>query len=132
MTNNNISIKQPRIIPFSVTPKRLYILGVFLFFAVVAGYIFIKFAAFLFAPKIELENLSSETLIVNTFEISIAGGVRNAHSLTLNGRKLYIGKNGKFESITQLTDGMNILSFAAKNIFGRSSELARRVVYIKN
>lgn len=132
MMNNNISIKQSSAILFFITPKRLYILGVFLFLSVVAGYIFIKFTTFLFSPEIGLENLSSETVIVNSPKITIAGRVENTHLLTLNGRKLYIGKSGKFEDILELSDGMNILSFEAKNIFGRSSELARRVIYIKN
>ncbi len=112
--------------------NNIHILGVFLFLVAVAGYIFIKFTAFLFAPEIELTNLSSETIIVNSLEITIAGRVENTHSLTLNGRELYIGKNGSFEDVARLTDGMNILSFEAKNIFGRSSDLVRRVVYIKN
>ena len=112
--------------------NNIHILGVFLFLAVVAGYMFIKFTTFLLSPEIELESLSSETVIVNSPKIAIAGRVENTRSLTLNGRQLYIGKNGKFEDILELSDGMNILSLAARNIFGRSSELARRVVYIKN
>lgn len=125
-------IKQPGIVVFSVTPKRLYILGVFLFLVVVVGYIFIKFTTFLFAPEIVLESLSSETIIVNSPEVPIGGRVENTHSLTLNGRQVYIGKNGRFEDVVRLQDGMNIISFEAKNIFGRSTEVIARIVYIKN
>ncbi|MFY9457363.1 MAG: hypothetical protein WAP23_00300 [Candidatus Spechtbacterales bacterium] len=132
MMDNNISIKQPSAMSFSVTPKRLYILGVFLFLVVVVGYIFIKFTTFLFSPEIMLTNLSDETIIVNSPEISIRGRVENTHSLTLNGQGLYIGENGGFEYISRLTDGMNILFFEANNIFGRGRGIVRRVIYIRN
>lgn len=130
--SNNISIKQPSAISFSITPKCLYILAVFLFLTVVLGYVSIKFIPFLFAPEIALRDLSGETIIVNSPRILIGGGVKNTHSLTLNGEELYIGKNGEFQGILRLDEGINILSLEAKNIFGRSREVVARIVYIKS
>lgn len=129
---SSMFIKQPSTISFSITPKRLYILAVFLFLAVVIGYASIKFIPFLFSPQIALRDLSGETIIVNSPQISVRGGVKNTHSLTLNGQELYIGKNGEFQGILHLEDGINILSLEGKNIFGRSKNLVRRVVYVKN
>ena len=129
---NSVFIKQPNEKIFSITPRRLYILGAFLFLSLIITYISIRFIPFLFSPEIILLNLAGENIIVNSEEVSVSVKVKNTYSLTLNGKELYIGENGIFEDQVKLREGVNAIAFEARNIFGRSTQLVKNVVYIKN
>ena len=115
-----------------ITPSRLRIAAVSLFLFAIAIYLFIKFIPFLFSPAITLEKPGTENVVVNFSQIEVAGYANHASSLTLNGEELYIGKNGKFNKIVELTEGINRLVFDAESLFGRKAEVVRKVVYIKN
>ena len=129
---NSAFIKQPKGNLFSVTPRRLYFLGAFLFLSLITAYISIGFIPFLFSPEIVLVNPSGENVIVNSKDVLVSGRVKNTHSLTLNGKELYIRENGIFEEQVNLREGINAIAFRAQNIFGRSTQLVKNVVYIKN
>ena len=129
---NSVSIKQPNENFFSITPRRLYILGAFLFLSLIISYVSIRFIPFLFSPEIVLVNPSGENIIVNSQYISIEGKVRNTRLLTLNGKELYIGENGIFEDQVKLREGINAIALEAQNIFGRSAQLVKNVIYIKS
>lgn len=129
---NSALIKQPKEkFSFSITPRSLYRFGVFLFLSVIIVYVSIRLTPFLFAPEIVFTNPREESVIVQFPQIVMAGEVRNTHSLTLNGRELYIGKNGIFDSVVGLREGVNSISLEAKNIFGRKIEIVKNVIYIK-
>ena len=129
---NSISIKQPNEKFFSITPRRLYILGSFLFLSLIIAYVSIRFIPFLFSPEIVLVSPSGENVIVNSQDILVEGKVRNTHALTLNGKELYIGENGIFADEVKMREGINAIALTAQNIFGRSTQLVKNVVYIKN
>jgi len=115
-----------------ITPKHLRFAGVSLFLLAIAIYLFIKFIPFLFSPEIHLEKPATESIVVNFSQIEVAGYASNTSSLTLNSEELYIEKNGKFNKTFDLAEGINRLVFTAHSIFGRKSEVVRKVVYIKN
>ena len=129
---NSIFIKQPKGNFFSITPRRLYFFGAFLFLIMITAYISIRFIPFLFSPEIVLVNPAGENVIVNSQDVLVEGRVKNTHSLTLNGKELYIGENGIFEDRVRMREGINAIAFTAQNIFGRSTQLIKNVVYIKN
>lgn len=116
-----------------ITPRRLAVLGTFLFLSLAPAYLFIRFVPFFFRPEIFLSAPSAVgSLIVYTEKIPLEGRVAFTSSLTLNGKEVYIRENGLFYEEAQLTEGVNTLVFEVKNRFGRKSEVVRRVVYIKN
>jgi len=98
----------------------------------ITAYISIRFIPFLFSPEIVLVNPAGENVIVNSQDVLVEGRVKNTHSLTLNGKELYIGENGIFEDRVRMREGINAIAFTAQNIFGRSTQLIKNVVYIKN
>mgnify|MGYP001577761962 CR=1 FL=1 len=129
---SSFNVKQPRGGYFLLTPRDVHNIGVFLFLGVVLGYVGFHFIPFLFSPEIVIENPSSENIIVNSAEIFVDGKTKNVNSLTLNGVGLYIDKNGGFQEHMSLLAGMNTISLEAKSIFGRTSKVAKHVIYIKN
>ena len=114
-----------------ITPKHLRLAAVFLFLFAIAIYLFIRFIPFLFSPEILLEKPATESIVVNFSQIEVAGYASNTSLLTLNSEELYIEKNGKFNKTVDLNEGINRLVFEASSVFGRKSEVVRKVVYIK-
>ena len=129
---SSFNLKQPKGGYFLLTPRDVHNVGVFLFLGVVLGYVAFRFIPFLFSPEIVIENPSSENIIVNSAEIFVDGKTKNVNSLTLNGVELYIDKNRVFHGEISLSEGMNTISLEAKSIFGRTSKVAKHVIYIKN
>lgn len=127
---NNTFIKQPKHDPFFITPRRIYILGVFLFLFLAVTYASGKVIPFLFAPEIILINPSEENAVLNSPELLIEGRVKNTNSLTLNGEKLYIEKNKRFFKYLTIQDGVNTVVLEAENIFGRSTQVVKHVIFL--
>ena len=130
--------------PVYITPRRLALLGTFLFLSLTVSYLVIRFIPFFFRPEIFLSspaafassgsvaNPRAENLIVYEQKLSLEGRVVSTSSLTLNGLQVYIEENGFFREVSLLEQGVNTLVLEAKSRFGRKSEIVRRVVYIKN
>lgn len=125
-------IKPYREYYFSVTPKHIYLAGVFLFVSLIVAYGLIKFIPFVFAPDILLIEPSVVETIYDSKDVVVRGRAKNTASLTLNGKKIYIGKNNDFRETVELQDGVNTISLEARSIFGRTAEVVRSVIYIDN
>lgn len=117
---------------FSLTPRHLTIFMSVTFLFSLLVYFLVIFVPFLFKPQILLVHPKGENLVVNFASISIEGMAKYTKSLTFNGEELYIEEDGTFRGDVDLREGVNILKFEAESRFGRSTEVVRKVVYIKN
>lgn len=113
-----------------IGPQGLAIFAVAIFLITVFSFLLIKFTPFLFKPRLDILKPTSENTIINFSKIMVEGKTRFTSSLTLNGEKLYIGKNGNFFYELEMAEGINRLVFEATGIFGRKEEVVKRVVYI--
>lgn len=126
---NNSKLVQSKVF---VTPMGIAYFLVATLFLSVLFYLSGRFIPFLFTPEIELFYPSTENTIVNFSKFRINGHAKWAASLTVEGEEVYIGENGEFEKTILLKEGVNMTVLEAENIFGRTKEVVRRVVYIKN
>lgn len=59
--------------------------------------------------------------------LMVSGNARRATELIINGRKIYITKEGDFSEKLLLLPGLNIISIKATDKFGKSKEKTFRV-----
>lgn len=126
-----------------MTPHHLSHLATFLFFAVVIGFLVIRVVPFFFTPEIHIRNpgvfatkddeaATVENWVVYNPELTVEGMVIWASSLTINGEEVYIGQKDLFHKKLELEEGVNMIALEAESIFGRRTEIVRRVVYINS
>jgi len=99
----------------------------FVLFVVVVFYSFIKmkdvFNGVQLQTKIDLTQSSIAT---------ITGKAKHATQLTLNGREIFIDKDGNFSEPVALPPGFSIMTISALDKFGKTSEKKFEVVYKEN
>ena len=61
--------------------------------------------------------------------VEVSGNAKNAKVLTLNGREIFIDKDGSFTESIALLPGFSVLTIDAKDKFGNSNEKKMQVVY---
>lgn len=111
-----------------ITPKRI-ILVVFILFLIAVGWYFWKEIRFLIEPP-ELEVSQPPTdITVNQENFEITGKTSPVAYLTVNGQEIYIDKRGNFKKEISLSDGINIIKIEAKNRFGKTNTIIRRIIY---
>jgi hypothetical protein len=111
-----------------ITPKKI-ILSLFVLFLFLVVLYFWKEIGFLIKPpSLEISQPTTDiTVDKDTFTIS---GKTNPFALvTINGEELYIDKEGKFEKEISLEIGLNTLQIEAKNRFGKTNTIIRRIIY---
>lgn len=64
--------------------------------------------------------------------VEIKGNAKNATYLTLNGREIYIDKDGSFTEPVALLPGLSILTINAEDKFGKTSEKKIELMYQEN
>jgi hypothetical protein len=58
----------------------------------------------------------------------IKGNAKNATYITLNGREIFIDKNGEFEEVIALLPGFSVIKIDAKDKFGNFDEKKFEIV----
>ena len=61
--------------------------------------------------------------------VSIRGSAENAIYLSLNGREIYIDKDGKFDEQVALLPGLSVMTLSAQDKFGKSSDKNIDIMY---
>ncbi len=122
-----MSFRQPNVFFIAVTPERIAIFATSLFLIITILYLLVRVVPFFFTPEIFVENPPA---ISKDAGIAIEGRVISASRLTVNGEVVYIGENGFFVTQVGLREGVNQIVLEAKNRFGRSVEVVKRVVKI--
>lgn len=64
--------------------------------------------------------------------IQIKGNAKNATYLSLNGREIFIDKDGSFTEQVSLLSGLSVVTIDAQDKFGKVSEKKFEVMYQKN
>jgi hypothetical protein len=65
----------------------------------------------------------------NSSVVSIKGNAKNAILLTLNGREIFIEKDGTFTEPIALLPGFSVVTLNAEDKFGKTSEKKFEVMY---
>ena len=76
------------------------------------------------SAEINKENISSLSSLTN-----IKGEAKNANLLSLNGREIFINKEGKFSEMIALMPGLSVITLSAKDKFGNLAEKKFEVIY---
>lgn len=70
-----------------------------------------------------VENTESPSIV------QIKGNAKNAVYISLNGREIYIDKDGSFTEPVALLPGLSVVTLDAQDKFGKSSEKKFEVMY---
>ena len=113
-----------------ITPKKV-ILFLFILFLVLVVFYFWKEVCFLIKPPaLEIFQPPAD-ITVNQESFEIAGKTTPFAVLTLNEEKLYIDKEGNFKKELILAEGLNTYKIEAKNRFGKTNTIIRRIIFQK-
>ncbi|MDP2855613.1 MAG: helix-turn-helix domain-containing protein [bacterium] len=107
--------------------KILKSLPVIIITITVAGFLFIQIKSFLGAPYLRLDNPAVD-LITQDESIKVEGLGRHNSYITLNGKEIYLGKDGKFSEEIYLNPGVNEIKAEAKSRLGKTTSIIRRIV----
>jgi hypothetical protein len=114
--------------PLVITPKRITLVFFILFLVLVGLYFYREIAFLIKTPVLEVIQPSADTTVTQeTFEIF--GKTDPSAYLTVNHKQVYIDKEGNFQTKIELSEGINIIKVEAKNRFGKTSEIIRRIIY---
>jgi hypothetical protein len=113
-----------------ITPKRIA-LFIFVLFLILVGIYFWREICFLIkAPKLEVSQPSID-ITVNQENFQVIGKTDPSAYLIVNGKEVYIDKEGNFTIEIALSLGVNIVKAEAKNRFNKSNIIIRRIIYEK-
>ncbi len=94
-------------------------------FVVIVGFAFMKMDFLLKGVQIS----ASIDRNGNSSVILIKGNAKKAIYLTLNGREIFIDRDGDFTESVALLPGLSVVTLAAEDKFGKSSEKKFEVMY---
>jgi hypothetical protein len=99
-----------------------------LLFAVIATFAYIKMSFLMKGVQIEatIDHDSSSSLV------KVKGMASNAVYLSLNGREIFIDKDGSFLEIISLLPGLGVINLEAKDKFGNTANKKFEVMYKEN
>lgn len=111
-----------------ITPKRITSVVFILFLILVALYFWREISFLTKAPALEVSQPPIDiTVTQKTFEV--IGKTDSSAYLTVNGKEVYIDKEGNFKTEVSLSQGLNIIKIEAKNRFNKTNEVIRRIIY---
>lgn len=94
-------------------------------FAIIFVFAFMKMSFIIKGVQIVAEmNKNGDSSLVE-----IKGNAKNATHITLNGREIFINKDGAFSESVALLPGFSIIGLTAKDKFGKTQEKKFEVVY---
>jgi hypothetical protein len=94
--------------------------------AILAGYGVIKALPMLSGPSLSIESPAPYVSLPDGY-LRIAGTAEHTESLTVNGGQVLIDQEGRFDRLILLPPGGAILTFTARDRFGRSTTEERTV-----
>lgn len=78
-------------------------------------------------PKIAIESPENGQTFSNSY-IEIVGKTKNVASIILNGKQIFVDKDGSLKEGLLLAFGYNIIEIEAKDRFGRTVKETREIV----
>lgn len=116
--------------PLVVTPKRMSLVLGILVIALIFGYFWHQLSYIINPPIIKLSQPVSDFTTSET-SVEVFGQTESDVYLTINGQEVYVDKVGHFQSIVSLDTGLNILKIEAKDRFGKTNAIVRRIIVTK-
>jgi hypothetical protein len=92
-------------------------------FFVIGTFAFLKMEFIWKGVEVKAEIQKDETSLAK-----IKGNAKNATYITLNGREIFIDKNGEFEEFVAILPGFSVIKIDAKDKFGNSDEKKFEIV----
>jgi len=112
----------------AITPKRI-ILGLFILFLILVVWYFWHEIKFLIkAPELEVYQPPAD-ITINQENFEIIGKTNPVAYLTVNGQEVYIDREGNFKKEIELSAGVNTIKIEAKNRFGKTNTIIRRIIF---
>jgi hypothetical protein len=94
-------------------------------FAVIIIFTFMKMSFIMKGVQIvaEINKNGNSSLVL------VSGNAKNATYISLNGREIFIDKDGTFKELISLLPGFSVIELAARDKFGKMQEKKFEVVY---
>ena len=95
----------------------------------IALYVIVKTPLFSGQPGFTLTNPTQDITVTQEPTFILSGTVSPAHTLTLNGERIYPDRNGSFEKEILLHAGFNTLVFSVKKLIGKEKVTHKQIFY---
>lgn len=112
----------------AITPKRIIVVLFILFLILVLGYFWKEISFLIKPPYLEVTRPPTD-ITTNQQSIEIIGKISPFAYLTIKDLEAYIDKDGNFKKEINLSQGLNIIKIEAKNRFGKTNTIIRRIIY---
>jgi Glucodextranase, domain B len=109
------------------TIRVLKIVGIILFVGCIVAYAIWRSLNYTRGPRIDVfEPLNGSSIASST--VTIRGRALRVNSLSLNGQTLSVDEQGNFNQVVIIFPGINKLTFAAEDQFGRNTSTELDIV----
>ncbi|MBU2564212.1 hypothetical protein KKA23_01370 [Patescibacteria group bacterium] len=113
---------------FTINPRKISSIVFVLFLILVAWYFSREIRFLTAAPNLDVD---IEDMIVREESFNVLGRTDSSAHLVVNDKEILVEKNGNFETQINLVAGVNLIKIKAKNRFGKTNEIIKRIIYEK-
>ncbi|MBU3922843.1 hypothetical protein KJ684_01220 [Patescibacteria group bacterium] len=113
---------------FTINPRKISLIVFVLFLILVAWYFSREIRFLTAAPNLDVD---IEDMIVREESFNVLGRTDSSAHLVVNDKEILVEKNGNFETQINLVAGVNLIKIKAKNRFGKTNEIIKRIIYEK-
>ncbi len=110
-----------------LAPRHILTASIAVFVILITIFLGSRLMRFVAVPLLKIENPAKE-LALEVPNIRLQGTVEKESQLTVSGRTIRVGEDGKFDEIIELNNGVNALEFWVKDRFGKERKEMRYVV----
>lgn len=110
-----------------LAPRRMLIAGILISIIFLTMFLGSRLMRFVAVPLLKIET-PIEELTLEIPNVELRGEVAKESQLTVNGREIRVGEDGKFDERIELTHGVNALWFWVKDRFGKERREVKYVV----
>ncbi len=114
---------------FVFTFKHFVLIFVIVLALSILGYLYYSQSFANIAPKIEIENPADVSSVVSKDSILLSGDTNDIEFLYINDAPVELLQDGSFSRLYSLDEGLNAVSFLAKDKNGQTLEVIRSIVY---
>ncbi len=130
LKEGKIAVSKPRAekrVRLFITPRILTVSLSLLILALFFWYLFHQISSFARAPRLIVENPSSNVAISDK-TITVKGSTDHDVNLTINNQLIFVDPQGHFEEKVSLQNGLNSIVIVAKNKYGKEKKIEREIL----
>lgn len=113
---------------FLITPKLLGVVGIVVMFGSIAAYIASELKEFTRPPALVVTSVPAE-FTSDKDQIKLEGSTSAGAILTINSEPIFVGSDGRFSQLVQLSPGVNEIVLQSKNRAEKISLKTVKVLY---